>query len=213
MQILCKNIVNKKTLVLQPRRYFINMESEDLDTQIYHRLQQLIQENGPNNAQNGILILIKLLQNISEHPEEAKFRSIKKTNKAIQTKLLSLRNINDILYLIGYRDNGPDYEFSSAVEILDIALPIIEVTSSEINELLKSEEEKERERQQRAIREEMKAKEEAKKRLLDQARLDRKETNTHLLPTQDSKPQAKGCGKKATWNDIGVDLNKKGGWR
>ena len=64
------------------------MES-DCDTRIFAQVQGLATSNTPQTAVTALGILMKLLRNISDSPEEAKFRNIKKSNKAISTKLLS----------------------------------------------------------------------------------------------------------------------------
>lgn len=188
------------------------MESEELDSQLYSKLQSIIQNSGPEATQAGVSVLVKLLQNINEHPEEAKYRSIKKSNKVIGQKLLSLPGILEILQLIGYQDSASDsLEFTHSLEILETVIPIVEVIHSELAEMLKTDADRERERREKAIKDELRSKEEAKKRLIAQSKLDRQETNTKLIPTQDSIATQRGLGKQSTFKDIGVDINKKGG--
>ena len=46
--------------------------------------------NDPEIALAGLEILHKLIANILKNPTEEKFRVLKKTNKAIQSKILGL---------------------------------------------------------------------------------------------------------------------------
>ena len=61
-----------------------------------------IAKNRPDDYKTAFFILNKLLNNIIEHPEDPKFRGIKKTNEAIKTKLLNIPEIIDVLNILGY---------------------------------------------------------------------------------------------------------------
>ena len=185
------------------------MESEEVDTALYSRLQESLKVSSPDQLKIMTATLVKLLQNIFEHPEENKFRSIKKSNKAIQAKLLSIHGVPEMLNLIGFRDIDADTLNIQNIEHIDTALTIIQVFETEIKDSLKTEEEKEHDKRQLEIRRQQKQKEEAKKRLMEQAALDRKETKTQLMPTQDSHAINRGPGQARTFKDIGVDLNKE----
>ena len=187
------------------------MES-NLDSEIYNRLQNLLKANPSSQAQLTVATLLRLLQNINEHPEEAKYRSIKKSNKAIQAKLLTTNGIVELLDLIGFRAVDSDTLTVENIENVEIALIMTQAFESEMKDTLKTEEEKENDKRQLEIKRQMKEKEEAKKRLLEQAALDRKETNNQLMPTQDSRAINRAPVKPKTFKDIGVDLNtpKKG---
>lgn len=188
------------------------MESEDLDTALYAKLQESLKTAPPDQVQISVVTLQRLLQNINDHPEEAKFRSIRKSNKVIQAKLLSLDGMGEILNLIGFRPSDADTLVISDVTTIETALIMLQVFESEIKESLKTDQEKEQEKRQLEIRRLAKQKEEAKRKLVEQAALDRKEMNTNLLPTQDSHAVHRGPGQVTTFKKIGVDLNteKKG---
>jgi hypothetical protein len=188
------------------------MEVEDLDCQIYSHLQSSQKASDPSHLKVSISTLLRLLQNISDHPSEAKFRSIKRSNKAIQSKLLSVQGISEILTLVGFTAQDTDTLTLSSTQNIETAMVILQAFECELAESLKTEEEKEHERRQQEIRKKAQEKEEHKKRLLEGARLDRQETNTKLMPTQDSVAINRGPGTAKTFKDIGVDLNvqKKG---
>ena len=54
-------------------------------------------------------ILMKLIKNILKSPQEEKFRNIKKTNKAIMNKLLSVGGMEDLILSIGYKDSSVEF--------------------------------------------------------------------------------------------------------
>lgn len=137
------------------------MDISNLDSDLYERLQLITSTNSPLDVYNGLSILFKLLKNIQDTPTEAKFKNIKKSNKVIATKLLCLQNISDVLHLIGYVDKDDDnLEYRGDQESLDIVMTILEVHNVELEETVKTPEERERERK---IREE----EEASKKFVD----------------------------------------------
>ncbi|CAG9332173.1 unnamed protein product [Blepharisma stoltei] len=127
------------------------MEIDNLDTQLFAQFQLIAQDNGPQNALGGLTILFKLLKNISENPGDPKYKFIKKSNKTISSKLLNLRHISEVLTLIGYIDKDQDnYEYASRLrESLEIVLTILEVFNSELEDSLKTPEDRERERLQK----------------------------------------------------------------
>ena len=58
---------------------------------------------------DGITLLQKLVLNIVKNPTDPKFRSIKKSNKVIASKLLSLKGVDWLLIAIGFVDDGESY--------------------------------------------------------------------------------------------------------
>ena len=54
-------------------------------------------------------MLQKLVLNIVKNPSEQKFRSVKKTNKVIGQKLLSLKGIDSLITALGFVDEGESY--------------------------------------------------------------------------------------------------------
>ena len=188
------------------------MEEEGIDCQIYSQLLCSQQSCDPNKLKTSVSTLLRLLQNISDHPEEAKYRSVKKSNKTIQTKLLSTPGILELLNLIGFDHQDSDTLTMQNTHNIETAMVMLQVFDSELSEGLKTEEEKEHEKRQQDIKKKAQEKEEHKRRLLEGAKLDRQETNTRLMPTQDSVAIVRGPTTAKTFKDIGVDLNvqKKG---
>lgn len=87
-----------------------------------------IKNKHPSQYKDCFDILIKLFTNIVNNPNEAKFRNFKKTNKAIETRVLVIPEILEILSIMGYSDSSdPDVlifegdtlqNFNDAIKIL-----------------------------------------------------------------------------------------------
>lgn len=69
-----------------------DMESDrkHAEATIQECLKQIVANNEPDKAMQGLDILHKLVANILKNPTEEKFRILKKSNKTIQAKLMSL---------------------------------------------------------------------------------------------------------------------------
>lgn len=69
-----------------------------------------IVEKYKNEYKTAFEILQKLISNIINSPENQKFRVIKKTNPIVQTKLLQIPQIVDVLNVIGFEDGTGEKE-------------------------------------------------------------------------------------------------------
>ena len=62
----------------------------------------------PSEYKTAFEIMTKLLKNIIEHPEDPKFRVIKKSNAIISSKLLNIPEIVGLLEILGYEEGTDD---------------------------------------------------------------------------------------------------------
>ena len=69
-----------------------------------------IEKNRPNEYKTAFEILIKLLNNIIEHPDDPKFRLIKKSNLVVSSNLLNIPEIIDVLNVLGYEEGSGEKE-------------------------------------------------------------------------------------------------------
>ena len=76
--------------------------------EILDEMLKEIVKNRPNEYKTAFEVLSKLLNNILEHPDEQKFRIIKKSNMIISSKLLSIPEIIDVLNILGYEEGSGD---------------------------------------------------------------------------------------------------------
>jgi len=72
---------------------------------IQTHLNAISAQNDEQAVSTGLETLLKLIGNILKSPNEDKFRTLKKTNKAIQSRILSLKGgINELILALGYTD-------------------------------------------------------------------------------------------------------------
>jgi hypothetical protein len=69
-----------------------------------------IVKNKPNEYRTAFGVLVKLLNNIIENPNEPKFRGIKKSNLVVKTKLLIIPEIVDVLNILGFEEGTGEKE-------------------------------------------------------------------------------------------------------
>lgn len=70
-------------------------------------LKEIIKKR-PNDYKTAFQILLKLLNNIIQNPNEKKFRTFKKANAAISSRLLNIPEIVDVLNILGYEEKTID---------------------------------------------------------------------------------------------------------
>lgn len=193
------------------------MESED--DIVMQRLDAMQARNSPEVCLAAYDIALKLLANIVANPHDPRFRSVKKTNKTIQTKLLPCTGVLDLFAALGFTPMDDALIFvGQELGTLELAHALIEGRMDELREAVQKQQEEEK-RQKAAKRpEEQKTKpdyskmSEEKRRLLEQFENDRREANSRQAPAQGSRanPLSFGANQKC-FKDIGVDINKKGG--
>jgi len=72
---------------------------------IQAHLNAISAQNDEQAVSTGLETLLKLIGNILKSPTEDKFRTLKKTNKAIQGRILSLKGgIHELILALGYTD-------------------------------------------------------------------------------------------------------------
>ena len=74
---------------------------------IESQLKEIISAH-PSEYKTAFEIMTKLLKNIIEHPEDPKFRVIKKSNAIISSKLLNIPEIVGLLEILGYEEGTDD---------------------------------------------------------------------------------------------------------
>ena len=74
---------------------------------IESQLKEIISAH-PSEYKTALEIMTKLLKNIIEHPEDPKFRVIKKSNAIISSKLLNIPEIVGLLDILGYEEGTDD---------------------------------------------------------------------------------------------------------
>ncbi|CAD8108139.1 unnamed protein product [Paramecium primaurelia] len=72
-------------------------------------------------------LLLKLITNITEYPNEEKFRTIQKSNKTMNLNILQYEEGQQILQLIGFREGETDYKNIFEIGQLKLARADIEI--------------------------------------------------------------------------------------
>ncbi|KAL3502654.1 hypothetical protein ACH5RR_037103 [Cinchona calisaya] len=82
---------------------------QDPVTAVYDRLQKAMEilrsEVNPLDAGAVVQTLCKIVRNVIEHPNEVKFRKIRKANAVIQRNILHYGAASEILHLVGFSED------------------------------------------------------------------------------------------------------------
>lgn len=77
------------------------MTSSVIDEKLIANLENF---NSSEQYSDGVVILLKLLENVIREPQNNKYRCIRLENKIIKEKLLSLNGIRELLSSIGFEE-------------------------------------------------------------------------------------------------------------
>ena len=162
---------------------------------------------------DAVAMLIKLLENIENNPDEPKYRGIKRTNATLEAKVFSFKGIEQVLISAGFVPDGEFYRFEGS-NILSVSQTLILLRANEVNLRTFEPESEEARKRQKEVQEELRKDQEAKQRLVEQMKHDRQEKKDQLKknPIQCSKATDMkfGCNMKTT-KDINPGMNQKGG--
>uniref|UniRef100_A0A7S2STB9 E2 ubiquitin-conjugating enzyme n=1 Tax=Rhizochromulina marina TaxID=1034831 RepID=A0A7S2STB9_9STRA len=74
---------------------------------------------GGQRCSDAVAVLVKILSNLIQHPEEKQYQSIKKSSKAFQFKLRAVTGCGEILWAMGFRDEVEEsFPNSKALEAM-----------------------------------------------------------------------------------------------
>jgi len=163
-------------------------------------------------------ILLKLLQNLAENEFEHKYKTFKKTNPIIKSKVLKIPEILDILRIIGYKEMDTDTliwqdkEISiiaKIVEDLKMFINLIEakLTNRKLNELAENDPEKKAYLEEQKRLENLKKEDERRTKELMETH--KQETQSNWTKNVDSK--AKDIKFGATEQKFEPKCNPRGG--
>ena len=103
---------------------------------LYDIIEQIKSLNPPEVTSKGMKIMKQLLNNIKEHPEELKFRIIKRTNLNIANGLMNVKGIYNLLTILGYMatNDGNFILETSDLNPVELCLNILNTDISIYNE-------------------------------------------------------------------------------
>ena len=187
-------------------------------------LDQMQDKNSDKEFVDGLVILEKLIAkyilfycSVIAQPFEHKYRTVKTTNNTIKTKVMNLKQIEELLLQLGYVPEGGELyvlkdervgDFLEGAPAIDYRRRLM-VAKGTSNEAYEKEKNlilihKENRRQQAAKDREI-------QRMKDKCAADKQERK-HMKVDQTQSNQLKFGANSNTFKDIGVDLcAKKGG--
>ena len=162
---------------------------------------------------DGLALLIKLFENIENNPVEVKFRNVKKSNPTLVAKLFAFRGIERIFGALGFSEDGEFYRFTQQ-DITPIRQAIIILRAQEVNLRVPVSHDPEAAQRIAKIQEDMRKKEEEKRRIQESMKQDRQEKREDFRnhPIQSSKAKDLKFGSKlVTQKDINPNCNEPSG--
>lgn len=149
--------------------------------QIHELCAQIVSKYSDDPVNTAFVLIIKLLQNIKKSPNEPKFRQFKKSNEAIKTKVLVIKECLQIMKAIGYEDIDDEilaYK-DPKVDRVSVAIDIIKKYQSEIEEKIRQrqllQKNKEAQRLNDEINAKLKEEQRKKQEILKQFEYDKQE--------------------------------------
>ena len=160
------------------------MDKEGRIADIKAMLTEITSSHSDEENMTALDILLKLIGNILKYPKDEKYRTIKKSNKAIANKLLNIEGMHEFLLNIHYEDDSDDtYQFDihnftdlakakHAIQDVYDDIRVKYMTAEELEKYLLLKEQK------KEFEEELKEKEKMKKEIESRTKLDRSEKKT-----------------------------------
>lgn len=139
------------------------------NSRLYQLCQEIEDKYNEDAVNTAFTLLLKLLTNLANNPNEPKFRIFKKTNDTIKSKILIIKETETLIREIGYVDEGSDLTFKDPrVDKIKKAIEIISITKKKVEEKLKEKQLKQQQLTQN--KEYQKLNEEINARLREEAR-------------------------------------------
>lgn len=162
---------------------------------------------------DGLALLIKLFENIENNPVEVKFRSVKKTNPTLVSKLFAFKGIERVFGALGFVEDGEFYRFTHQ-DITPIRQAIILLRAQEVNLRVPVSHDPEAAQRIAKIQAEMRKRDEEKRRIQESMKQDRQEKREDFKnhPIQSSKGKDLKFGSKLiTQQDMNPSCNEPSG--
>lgn len=110
------------------------MNSESKEDKLRDICESIFHKYKEDNVKEAFNLILKLLGNIVSKPEEQKFRQFKKTNEAIKSKILIIKESVQLMKEIGYVDLDSEFmafqesdtsNIKTAIKVLNDYIEII----------------------------------------------------------------------------------------
>ena len=162
---------------------------------------------------DGLALLIKLFENIENNPVEFKFRNVKKSNPTLVAKLFAFKGLERIFGALGFVEDGEFYRFTHQ-DITPIRQAVILLRAQEVGLRVPVSHDPEAAQRIAKIQEDMRKKEEEKRRIQESMKQDRQEKREDFRnhPIQSSKAKELKFGSKLiTQQDMNPSCNEPSG--
>jgi hypothetical protein len=161
----------------------------------------------------AVRVIVKLFENIENNPVDVKYRSVKRTNATLQSKVFCFSGIENLFRELGFVEDGEFFRFTGQ-SITPISQALILLRAQEV--VLQDHAPMSAEAQLRhdQIDAEFRLKEEEKRKLMEQMKQDRKDKEAEFKanPIKDGKANKLCFGAKmVTSKDLNPNMNQKGG--
>jgi hypothetical protein len=154
--------------------------------------EKIFQKYNEEKVKESFMLLSKLLNNILTKPNEDKFRLFKKSNEAIKSKILIIKENLDLVKSIGYIELDEEIlafqgnDFTNVKTALNLLNQYIDTIDKQLLEKKQNEEKMKFEQQlkyQKDIDEQRRLEKEKQKKILEQLEADKKERLKKEKPT------------------------------
>lgn len=99
---------------------------------------RLLPLNGPEELEAMRGLLQKVVENITAHPEDLKFRSLKLSNKALRSKIFDRQGSREIMTLLGFRNDQNRKDGEAVLTLpVDADLTVLASTLQWLDEVIR----------------------------------------------------------------------------
>ena len=107
---------------------------QSIDIKLLDVCMSIAKSNKKEMVEEAFNLLLKLFNNISKNPGESKIRNFKISNETLKTKVLFIKNILQVIEIIGYKITSEENYSFEHENITSINLGI-KILSNVLNEL------------------------------------------------------------------------------
>lgn len=161
----------------------------------------------------AVRLLIKLFENIENNPVEVKYRSVKRTNPTLQSKVFCFSGIERVFQELGFIEDGEFFRFNQQ-SIQPISQALILLRAQEVQLQVHQPQNEEARKRLAEVESEMRRQEEAKRKLIEQMKQDRADKKAYFKdhPAQDSVAKKINFGSKLiTQQELNPNCNQPSG--
>ena len=183
------------------------MEKESNGGGVYEVCGTIKKQYSDEAIQTAFNLILKMVNNIIKNPNEPKFRTFKKTNEAIKSKILIIKETEKLMKELGFVEDGNDvlvYK-EAKVDKLQKGVDIMETFKRDVDENIRI---KEVQKQSLKDLERLKLNEEVNARMREEARKKKELLNQIELDKKERATKEKATDSKANDLKFGATLKK-----